>query len=688
MRRNLIIAALLTATTCMAQQKVLFDFDWQFSLNGGEWQDVNLPHDWSIAGVPDRENPSGNDGGYYPDGKGTYRKTFRLPETGRNTTTGEESWNLHFEGSYMDTHVFLNGQEVGSHRYGYTPFTIDITPFVRHDADNELVVTVDNSHQKNCRWYSGSGLYRHVWLTNGTPQPTAAGTDLPSRHYALPTEADGTVPTFFGACVHHDNGILGAAAFDRAEVRRVELLKAAGFNAVRTSHNPASEAFLDACDSLGLYVIDEVFDGWKAAKNPYDYSMWIDEDWEADITAWVERDWHHPCVVAWSIGNEIMERKSPEAVQMARRFGDLVRSLDPLQRPVTQALAAWDPDWEIYDSLAAQHEVVGYNYLIDKAPYDHERLPERIIWQTESYPRDAFHNWEMVHDHPYIVGDFVWTGIDYLGESGIGRWYYEGEHPGEHYQGLQYPWHGAYCGDIDITGWRKPISHYRQLLFAPETAEHQIYMAVREPDGYQGRIHETSWSVWPTWESWNWPGWEGRDIDVEIYSRCDSVALYLNDSLVGRSATTRAERFMARFTLPYAEGTLRAEGIDDSGRTVETVTLATAGEPYALRLTPDRTRLSADGQDLCFVTIEVVDRQGRLCPNAEIPFCVKVRGKSTLQALGNANLQDSDSYADATHTTWKGRALAVLRTTRKGGRARMVTISPLKDEKVRVKCKK
>ena len=206
----------------------------------------------------------------------------------------------------------------------------------------------------------------------------------------------------------------------------------------------------------------------------------------------------------------------------------LCRRLDPT-RPVTQALASWDADWEIYDALAEQHDIAGYNYMIHKAESDHERVPDRVIWQTESYPRDAFANYLKVRDLPYVIGDFVWTGIDYLGESGIGRHYYEGDVQGEHYERPLWPWHNGVCGDIDITGERKPISYYRDML---HNNLDTIVIAVREPDGYHGHIKETLWGTYPTLKSWNWPGHEEKPIEVEVMTRYPQVQLYLDDKLV------------------------------------------------------------------------------------------------------------------------------------------------------------
>lgn len=196
-----------------------------------------------------------------------------------------------------------------------------------------------------------------------------------------------------GACVHHDNGVLGAASYNAAEIRKVRLLKEGGFNAVRTSHNPPSAAFLNACDSIGLLVIDEAFDGWEAAKNRYDYSILIKDWWEKDITAMVKRDQTHPSINAWSVGNEVYERESPRAVELAKMFSDLCRKLDPAKRPVTQSLAArYKDDWYRFDSLMAPHEIIGYNYMIHKAPEDHQRVPSCIIWRRQAHrSRSSFH---------------------------------------------------------------------------------------------------------------------------------------------------------------------------------------------------------------------------------------------------------------------------------------------------------
>ena len=767
MKKKLItmMLAIVVATASAQTQRQLFDFGWQFTHNG-KTQTVDLPHDWDIFEGPNSgKGATGTGGGWFKAGKGEYRKTFKTPDS--------ELVKLHFEGVYQKAEVYVNGQKAGQHHYGYTPFTVDVTPYLyKEKRENEVVVKVDNSEQPNCRWYSGSGIYRHVWLEtmpalhiaeNGvfvtTPEVSAdkalvlvdvtvqnesqadrnATVVVGGAHLMVAVKAgeSKTVtttlyvnnprlwspenPTLYeakvklkeagnvidnatakygirtfsfdaengfvlngqkvlinGACVHHDDGVLGAMAFDAAEIRKVRQMKEAGFNLIRTSHNPTTRAFLDACDSIGMLVIDEAFDGWRTQKNPYDYSTVIDSCFREDIHAMVLRDRNHPCVISWSIGNEVIERKDIRVVYTARQMKKAIHEHDKT-RPVTEALCAWDRDWEIYDPHAEVLDVVGYNYMIFKHASDHERDPKRVLWQTESYPRDAFRNWTVSHDFPYVVGDIVWTGLDYLGESGIGRNYYKGEREGESWiEGGQPEWHGAPCGDVDITGWRKPISHYREMLWNQDTP---LYMAVREPNNYHGDIKTTMWSVWPTWESWTWPGWEGKPVEVEVYTHQPEVKLYLDDQLVGTKQVSRDTEFKAVFTVPYKAGTLRAEASSES------VTLRTAGEPVRLRLTPDHPVMAANGQSLTFVTVEVLDKQGIPVPEVAIDCEATVKGAGTLLAFASADLKDTEPYTSPRVKTWKGRALLVIRSTQKKGSVSVTIKSALPTASLSLKSK-
>jgi beta-galactosidase len=373
----------------------------------------------------------------------------------------------------------------------------------------------------------------------------------------------------------------------------------------------------------------------------------------------------------WSIGNEIIERKKPEAVETAKMLANEVRKIDPT-RPVTSAITTWDKDWEILDPLFAAHDIGGYNYQLHRAASDHKRVPSRVIVQTESYPRDAFDNWKLVQNNNYIIGDFVWTALDYLGESGIGRWYYSGDVPGEHWERDLFPWHGAYCGDIDLVGWRKPISHYRSMLY---NNNEKLYMAVREPNPEPLEIKETMWSVWPTWESWNWPGYEEKNLQVEVYSKYPMVRLYLNNKLIGEQATTEQQKFKATFNVPYSPGILSATGVKDNNE-METAVLQTSGNASKIKLKADRTEITADGQDLSFVTIEVTDSNGNLQPNAENRLQFNVEGPGIIAGVDNANIKDVDSYVGNTRKAWHGRALIVLRSTKNTGDIKLTVSSP------------
>jgi len=716
-----------------------FDFGWKFierdepdafdpEHDDSQWATIDLPHDWDIFHAPSVDAPTGNDGGYYPGGIGWYRKSFKSLKT-----TMGDMVKIHFEGVYQKCRVYINGHLAATHAYGYTPFMVDATPYISKNARNVIAVRVDNSLQPNCRWYTGSGIYRHVWLEVYneeaiddpaklhicTAQVYGISADGNSADSAVlyikyddkmdevrmyrnvklwspkhPYLYDVTVgnlkvkhgfrtiaydakngfrlngiPTLInGACVHHDNGVIGAMAFDAAEIRKVKLMKKAGFNLIRTSHNPSTRAFLEACDSLGMMVIDEMYDGWYSQKTLGDHHLDIDSCYHEDIKALVTRDRNHPSVISWSIGNEIIERKDIRVVHTAKKFKNEIMRWDNT-RPVTEALCSWDSDWEIYDPHAEVLDIVGYNYMIHKHKSDHARCPERVIWQTESFPRDAFNNWANTNDYPYIIGDIVWTGLDYLGESGIGQFYYEGDPRGEHYIGKHFPFHGAYCGDVDITGWRKPISHYRDMLYNVEDGDaHFIYMAVREPNHYKGsEISETSWSVWPTWESWNYAGYEGRKLEVEIYTKAPAINLYLNDRLIATRSVNRSTAYKAIVSVPYEKGTLRAVTLNAEGKEETSTVLTTADSPYSIRLTSERHQIKADGEDLAFILAEVVDKTGVVVPDVATSMEVSVSGAASLLAAGSASLKDLEPLTSNHVTTYNGRALIVVRSTRKPG---------------------
>jgi len=386
----------------------------------------------------------------------------------------------------------------------------------------------------------------------------------------------------------------------------------------------------------------------------------------------------------WSIGNEIVERGSPEAVKTAEMLAGTIKQIDTT-RPVTSAIVEDGKDWSALDPLMAAHDVSGYNYHLWSARADHQRVPSRIIFQTESYPKDAFANWKLVQNNNYIIGDFVWTAVDYLGESGIGRWYYSGDVPGEHWEHDLFPWHGAYCGDIDVTGWRKPISHYRSMLY---NNTEKLYMAVREPEPEPLEIKNTWWSVWPTWESWTWPGWAGKNLTVEVYSKYPAVRLYLNNKLIGEKRTGAEQEYKAEFTIAYTPGVLKAIGVDNS-KEPESAILRTSADAAKIQLSADRKEIAANGQDLSYVTIDITDKDGVFQPNAANRLNFKIEGPGTIAGIANADMKDTDPYAGNTRKAWHGKALVVIKSTRNAGDIKLtVSSSGLSEAILNIKASK
>lgn len=728
-----------------------------------DWSTVNLPHDWSIALPKDEHATSAGGGGFFPTGIGWYRRTLDVPASWQGQRV-----SLVFDGVYMNAEVWINGVSLGTHPYGYTPFTVDLTSHLKFGVPNLIAVRVDNSAQPNSRWYSGSGIYRPVELIvtgpvysvpagvfarttalspqqatirldrevrndsaqvwrgqvetivvdpsgrevarTRTPAEVAAGAlatlsaelklDAP-RPWSPQTpvlyravtrlwangaaidevatsfgirmvrvsvergfELNGQILKLTGANVHAEHGPLGAAAFARAEERKVQLLLAAGFNAVRTAHHPPSSAFLEACDRLGLLVLEEAFDGWEKGKNPHDYSVVMKTWWQRDLDAMVRRDRNHSSVVLWSIGNEMNERANANGLRIARELTSRIRELDPT-RPITAGLngPGKTGDWTKFDPLFATLDVAGYNYELERHVADHIRQPHRVILVTESYLSEVFKIWAASQDFPYIVGDFTWSGIDYLGEAGIGRVFAPGEPIVKHWEGSLWPWHGAACGDIDLTGWRKPVSHYRNIVW--DRGE-RLYAAVLEPSPGGKPWGVSPWATEPMQPSWTWPGHEGEALAVDVYARYDSVRLYLGNRLIGEKPTTRNEEFRARFSVPYMPGELRAVGIA-AGREAETFSLQTAGPAVALRIQTDRSVIAGDGQNLAFVTVGAVDAAGQVVPTANFPVRVQVSGPISIAGIGNADLTTSETYTANPHRLYRGRALIVLRAGTKPG---------------------
>jgi len=475
-----------------------------------------------------------------------------------------------------------------------------------------------------------------------------------------------------GGCIHHDNGILGAEAFPDAELRRVAILKENGFNAIRTSHNPPSSAFLDACDSLGMLVVDEFADSWELPKKANGYQRYFDAHWEHDLSSMIARDYNHPSVIVWSIGNEIPERADSPGVEIGRRLAAFVHRENP-RRPVTNAICgAYDNpslhgEWEPNAPAIALVDIGGYNYFLSKYESDHAANPGRVMMGTESFPRQAFENWREIAKDSYVLGDFVWTAMDYAGESGIGHSSYEAiaDGPGTlaGWAQMPWPWWISWCGDLDITGVKKPQSFYRDVVWERSPVEVMVHEPV--PAGMREKVGLWGWPA--EFPSWNWPGQEGRVLSVNVYSRAQRVRLELNGRLVGECQIDAAKGITATFAVPYEPGILKASALE-GGQVVGTRQIETTGPASAVRVLPEHERVTADRQSLIYIPVEIVDAKGAWVPEAAVPLTLSVGGPAELKAFGTGNPTDVSPLQGPRVTSFRGRALAILRSTGKPGK--------------------
>lgn len=793
-----------------------FNSDWKFNLgevsgaasvtfDDTSWRSLNLPHDWAIEGNFDKNNPAGFNGGALPGGLGWYRKTFNMHESDK----GKKVF-VDFDGAYMKTTVYLNGDSIGFWPYGYSSFRFDLTPYLKFDAPNVIAVKVDNSQQPNSRWYSGSGIYRNVWLTVvdpvhvdhwgtyvTTPEVTnkqatfqlrttvkndnsaAVEVEITSRllnangkevgmdiitvsvpagertegnqkitlgnpHfwdiddpylYNIETElrVDGkltdtyTTTTgvrtfrfdaekgFFlngknmkinGVCMHHDLGCLGAAVNIRALERQLEILKEMGCNAIRCSHNPPAPEQLDLCDRMGFIVMDETFDMWRKRKTRYDYGNYFDEWHERDLDALIMRDRNHPSVLMWSVGNEVYEQwthadrdtLSIEQANIVINFGyddfqlsnidegmnvnkllckklaDRARVLDPT-RPVTVGCNEPRPNNNIFGSGAL--DIIGLNYFhawYDSVPKNfpgkaflatetvsglmtrgYYKMPgdSMFVWPyrgekykgmkldpvAENYSCSSYDNchvpWGTYHEnsmrlinkHDFISGQFVWTGFDYLGEP----------------TPFQFPARSSNFGIVDLAGFPKDIYYMYQSQWSDKAMLH----------------------LFP---HWNWE--EGQEIDLwAYYNNADEVELFVNGVSQGTKSKEK-DIYHVSWRVRYVPGTIKAVSRKD-GKVVLEKEIHTAGEPAGIRLTADRTTISADGTDLSFVTVEVVDKDGNLCPNADNLINFDIDGNAFIAGVDNGCAYSMERFKDNKRKAFYGKCLVVLQNNGSKGKAKL-----------------
>lgn len=515
-----------------------------------------------------------------------------------------------------------------------------------------------------------------------------------------------------GACIHHDHGLLGSCAYEDAEERKIKALKSAGFNAIRSAHNPISKYALDVCDKEGILVIDEAFDVWNHSKSEFDYSLWFNEWWEKDIEAMIDKDFNHPSVIMYSIGNEIKEIGLESSIEIGKKIRDKVRFLDStrwitnaingmfsvmdkmeeimgfimqknaeknqmrLEKPVGKP----SPDELMSMIISNQNEIVkyplvderlnphfdycdiaGYNYMTARYVDDSIKYSNRIILGTETLSPEIGKIWPMIEKSTNIIGDFCWTGWDYLGETGVGQFCYDGVIPTFN---MTYPCLTANVGDIDITGFRKPISYYREIVFGLRKTP---YIAVQRPIYYGKKMMKLPWVDTDCVESWSWNGFEDKKVIVEVYSDADEVELILNDKVIGRKKVGVDQEYKAIFDMIYQPGTLQACNIRNDIK-CETFIIKSPSNA-SIKLNPNKHILKADSNDLCFIDIDIKDLDGNRQTYPEI--CVKafITGHAQLIGFGSGDSNNSKHFNDQTMTTYDGRLLAILKAGKTPGKA-------------------
>lgn len=485
---------------------------------------------------------------------------------------------------------------------------------------------------------------------------------------------NGEVTKLRGGCMHHDNGLLGAAAFADAEERKVKLLKSRGFNAVRSSHNPSSHAFRRACDRLGMLLIEESFDMWHAGKLPDDYSIHFKEHWQADLNSMVLNARNSPSVIMWSIGNEVPDRSTPEGVKWSWHLANEVHRLDPT-RPVTAGLNG-SPGRRLLAAEGTAREgqagkadyassifldVVGYNYKLSDFRKDHPVKPDRVFYGSETYARQAYDYTALAESESYMIGEFVWTAMDYLGEAGLGL---TRRMPAENAVMLPhtFPVVGAFCGDIDLLGMQKPQSLARDVMWGLSSLEIAIARPLDE-----GQVELIPLWGWPEeLPSWTWPGAEGRTVTLRAYTQADQISVFVNGTQIAERKLTAADNKRTDVEIVYTPGELEVIAFR-GGVKIGHRRLVTASAPQQLKLTAEQASGRGDRQALHYVHIAVTDEAGRLSPDAMENIRLKVDGPAEVIGFGSANPRAVGSYQALRAQTYQGRALAILRATGNAG---------------------
>ena len=519
---------------------------------------------------------------------------------------------------------------------------------------------------------------------------------------------NGTSVKLRGACIHHDNGVLGAATYYDAEYRRIRLMKEAGFNAIRMSHHPAAPALLRACDELGMYVMDETFDMWHRFKGDSDYALFFEEWWEKDTEAMVRKDYNHPSVILYSVGNEIPEIGTRHGAKTCHDLCEKLRALDPTRytlASVNGVFASGDrmgeilgdivsnlppdqlPEGDVNDFMTMQEQhmdkivrhraiterldkafascdIGGYNYMTARYEEDAANYPHRIIVGSETEPPSIAENWRLVKKYPQIIGDFLWTGWDYLGEAGLGVPAYQF---GEGGFGAQFPCQLAYCGDFDITGFRRPLSYFHEMIYGLSNTPH---IAVQRLDKYGMPMMKTPWILSDSVSSWTYPGMEGKPVVVEVYAPGDEVELLLNGESLGKQPAGEAAGFYITFETVYRPGRLEAVSYRN-GEVIGTTCLATAEGSF--RLTAE-AEAPGSHEGLIYINITKLAENGTVAAHADEVIALTADENISVLGFGSGNPKPVYPYNGSETSTFNGRALLVVQK-KDPGKDAAVTLS-------------
>ncbi|MFT4176755.1 MAG: glycoside hydrolase family 2 TIM barrel-domain containing protein [Luteolibacter sp.] len=735
----------------------LFDNGWRFlkdnatnaekpDFDDSKWRELDLPHDWSIEGPFSKKNPTARPGGYLPAGIGWYRKNFTLPESSKGRRVF-----ITFDGVMANSDVWINGVNLGHRPYGYVSFHYELTPHLHFgDQPNVIAVRADNSAQAASRWYTGAGIYRHVWLTikdpvhleqwstfvttpgiqkdkatvrvqsnvvnqsgsakqvsleitlldpDGKPvqkattssqnisadetgsfdqnltisNPLRWDIDHPHLYTAITRViSDGRTldeeKTTFGirefsfeaatgfwlngrnlklkgVCLHHDASALGSAVPLRAWERRLELLRKLGVNAIRTGHTPFAPEFLDLCDRMGFLVLNEMFDGWTIRKMRADYHRHFRKWSEIDTRDTVRRDRNHPSIILWSGGNEVKDTSDPElAKSILASLMKVFRENDPT-RPVTQGILRPNTTGDYHNGFADMLDVIGQNYRDNELAEAHRQKPTRKILGTEN--GHTLETYLAFRDNPALAGQFLWTGFDYLGES-------EG-----------WPNHSFTYGLYDRTGSTRPRTFQRQSWWTDEPmvyATRRIAPDARQPTDPGFGLDRGPQVVFP---DWNPVSPESNEENVEVYSNCEEVELFLNDKSLG-TKTRPADDSPRNWQVVYEPGTVRAVA-RNQGKIVATHELKTAGKPARIVLSADRTKIAPVWDDLSYVEVTVVDDKGIMVPTASDLIIFEVEGSGKVVAVDSANNASHESFQASQRKVWQGRCFALVKATEASG---------------------